>query len=258
MPMGKRNTPRVGLFVTCLVDFMRPSVGFATVRLLEAAGCRVEVPAAQTCCGQPAFNGGDRDSAAALARQTIAAFEGVDYLVAPSGSCASQIREYPSLFGGEPRWRRRAEALSARTHELTGFLVDVLRWRGTEGIRFPGPVVWHDACSGLRALGIREQPRKLLAQVQGIRLREPLDGEACCGFGGTFCVRYPEISTRLVDRKCDRIVESRARVLVGGDLGCLMNIAGRLRRRGDPVRVYHIAEVLAGMADGPGIGEVAS
>lgn len=253
--MEKRNAPRVGLFVTCLVDFMRPSVGFAAVKLLHQAGCRVEIPESQTCCGQPAFNSGDRDSAGALARQTIAALEGFDHVVVPSGSCAAQMRDYPSLFGNEPQWRRRADALASRTHELTGFLVDVLDWRGPDGARFPHPVTCHDGCSGLRALNIRAQPRALLARVGGARLRELGDAETCCGFGGTFCVRYPEISTRLADDKCRRIGETGASVLLGGELGCLLNIAGRLQRRGDPIRVYHIAEVLAGMADGPGIGE---
>lgn len=252
--MGIENSPRVGLLVTCLVDFMRPSVGFATVKLLESAGCRVEVPETQTCCGQPAFNSGERKSAAALARQVIEVFEDFDYVVVPSGSCAGQVRKYGELFAGEPPWHERAEALASRTYELTGFLVDVLKWQGIDA-SFPRAFTYHDACSGLRELGIREQPRALLGQVDGAELREMEEREICCGFGGTFCVRYPEISTRLVDDKCERVCRTGAPVLLGGDLGCLMNIAGRLHRRGEPVRVYHVAEVLAGMAGGPALGE---
>ncbi|KAB7619573.1 (Fe-S)-binding protein [Alkalilimnicola sp. S0819] len=249
-----QHTPRVGLFVTCLVDLMRPGIGFASVKLLEDAGCRVEVPEAQTCCGQPAWNSGDRADTAALARQTIEAFEGFDYVVGPSGSCISQLRKYPQLFADAPEWLARAEKLATRSHELTSFLVDVL---GREDVqaRFEQPVCYHDSCSGLRELGVKAQPRALLASVTGTALREMPESEVCCGFGGTFCVKYPEISTRMAGDKCASIRASGAPVVLGGDLGCLMNIAGRLRRLGEPVRVYHVAEVLADMADGPAIGE---
>ena len=253
---------RVGLFVTCLVDLYRPSTGFAAVRLLEAAGCEVEVPVGQTCCGQPAFNGGDTDTARAIARSVIGRFEGFDYVVAPSGSCAGMIRRHlPGLFGDEVRWRERAERLAERTWELTSFLVDVCgtgaEGRGHEGVGAPGGVrrvTYHDSCSGLRELGIREQPRRLLAGVAGLDLVEMPDREACCGFGGTFCVKYPEISGRMVGEKVENVAATEADAVLAGDLGCLLNIAGRLGREDRSVRVFHVAEVLAGMAD-RGIGE---
>ena len=250
----ERQCPRVGLFVTCLVDLFRPRVGFATVALLERVGCQVEVPRAQTCCGQPAYNNGDLEDTRGVARQTIQAFEGYDYVVAPSGSCLGQLHKYPDLFEHGDPWRARAEAMAARSWELLAFLVDV---RGLDAVdaRFPANVTYHDSCSGLRQLGVRDQPRRLLGSVADLTLTEAADTEVCCGFGGTFCVKYPDISERLVDDKSDRIVESGADVVLAGDLGCLMNIAGRLRRRGDGVRAYHTAEVLAGMADGPAIGE---
>lgn len=246
--------PRVGLFVTCLVDLFRPRVGFASVRLLEQAGCTVEVPEGQTCCGQPAYNSGDLPDTRALARQTIEAFEECDYVVGPSGSCIGQLRKYPELFEDGDPWRERAEALAARSWELFVFLVDV---RGMSRVtaRFPANATYHDSCSGLRQLGVKAQPRTLLGSVEGLTITEMTDTEVCCGFGGTFCVKYPEISERLVDDKSTRIEESGAETVLAGDLGCLMNIAGRLRRRGSGVRAYHAAEVLADMGDAPAIGE---
>ena len=249
------DSPVVGLFVTCLVDLFRPSVGLAAVKLLEDAGCRVEVPRVQTCCGQPAYNSGDRADARAVARQVIAAFEHCDYLVAPSGSCAGMIKcHYPTLFGDDPKVRARAEALAARSFELVSFLTDV---RGIERVeaRYDGRVTYHDACSGLRELGIKAQPRALLASVEGMSLLEMADAEVCCGFGGTFCVKYPEISNHMVGEKAAAVEASGADTLLAGDLGCLLNMAGKLARRGTNVRVRHVAEVLAGRADGPGIGE---
>jgi L-lactate dehydrogenase complex protein LldE len=247
--------PRVGFFVTCLTDLFRPNVGFAAVRLLKQAGCEVVVPEAQTCCGQPALNSGDNESARALARQVIEAFAGFDYVVGPSGSCMATIRnDYPKLFADDPEWRARAEDLSRRAWELMSFLVDV---RGMHGVAtaYPGKVTYHDSCSGRRSLGIKAQPRQLLASVEGLSIAEMADSEVCCGFGGTFCVKYPDISTKMADDKVANIEASGGDTLLGGDLGCLMHIAGRLKRRGLPVRVFHAAEVLAGMADGPGIGD---
>jgi L-lactate dehydrogenase complex protein LldE len=246
---------RVGLFVTCLVDLMRPSVGFAAVKLLEDAGCRVEVPRAQTCCGQPAYNSGDRADAAALAAQTIAAFKGFDYVVAPSGSCAAMLREhYPALLADNPALAEDAAALAERTYELVSFLSDVLGVERVEA-RYPGRVTYHDSCSGLRELGIKEQPRRLLATVEGLSLTELPDAEVCCGFGGTFCVKYPEISNTMVSEKATAIEGTGADTLIAGDLGCLMNMAGKLKRRGAKVRARHVAEVLAGMTEQPAIGE---
>ncbi len=248
------TAPRVGLFVTCLVDMFRPSVGFAAVKLLEAAGCTVEVPRAQTCCGQPAYNSGDRHDARTLAAQTIAAFEGFDYVVAPSGSCAGMIREhYPALLADSPELAARAEALAAKTYELVSFLTDVRGMTAVEAA-FEGKATYHDSCAGLRELGIQAQPRALLASVKGLSLEELPDANVCCGFGGTFCVKYPEISDTMVTDKVERVELSGAGTLLAGDLGCLMNMAGKLQRRGSKVRVRHVAEVLAGMTDEPAIG----
>ena len=246
--------PRAGLFVTCLVDLFRPSVGFAAVKLLEDAGCAVGVPAAQTCCGQPAYNSGDTADTRAIAMRTIEAFEPFDHVVAPSGSCAGMLREhYPRLFPAGTDWHTRARSLADRTHELSSFLTDVLGVRAVD-TRLEAHATYHDSCAGLREMEVRDQPRTLLASVDGLRLTEMRDAGTCCGFGGTFCVKYPEISTRLVDEKCGNVVATGADVLLGGDLGCLLNIAGRLTRQSHPVRVLHVAEVLAGMA-GRGIGE---
>ncbi len=251
----QRPTPRVGLFVTCLVDLFRPSVGFAAVKLLEEAGCTVAVPRAQTCCGQPAFNSGDRATARDLARATIAAFEGFDHVVVPSGSCGGQIRlHYPELLAEDPAWAARARHLAARTHELVSFLTDVLGVAAT-GARYEGTVTYHDGCSGLRELGVKEQPRRLLGAVEGLTLNELPGAELCCGFGGTFCVKYPDISNRMVEAKADDVQGTGADTLLAGDLGCLLNMAGKLKRRGSAVHVRHVAEVLAGLTDAPPIGE---
>jgi L-lactate dehydrogenase complex protein LldE len=240
--------PRVALFVTCLVDLYRPSVGFAAIRLLEQAGCLVEVPPAQTCCGQPAFNAGDRATARDLARGLIDAFAGYDHVVAPSGSCTGMLAHHlPGLFDDDPQYRAKAEDLAARTHELVSFLHDVLGLRGVDA-RFDGTVTYHDSCAGLREMGIKAQPRALLGGVAGLALAEMADPEICCGFGGTFCVKYPDISTRMVTDKCRDIAATGAGTLLAGDMGCLLNMAGRLGREGSPVQVRHVAEVLAGMA----------
>jgi L-lactate dehydrogenase complex protein LldE len=249
------SAPRVGLFVTCLVDLFRPSVGFAAVKLLEQAGCEVVVPQAQTCCGQPAYNSGDRADTRAIAAQVIRVFEDYDYVVAPSGSCAAMIREhYPLLLADNEIMAERATALAARTHELVSFLTDVRGMTGVEA-QFDSTVTYHDSCSGLRELGIRDQPRKLLASVEGLRLTELPDADVCCGFGGTFCVKYPDISNTMVTDKTGRIAETGADTLLAGDLGCLMNMAGKLKRDGSAVRARHVAEVLAGLTGDPAIGE---
>jgi len=249
--------PRVALFVTCLVDLYRPSVGFAALRLLEQAGCDVVVPPEQTCCGQPAYNTGDRATARDLARNVIDAFLPYDYVVAPSGSCGGMIsHHYPALFSdGDPHYRGKAEALAAKTHELVSFLTDVMGMEGVQA-RYEGIVTYHDSCSGLRELGIREQPRKLLGSVDGLVLKELADRDVCCGFGGTFCVKYPDISVRMVADKATDIRATGADTLLAGDMGCLLNMAGRLKREGSGVKVRHVAEVLAGMtSDVAPIGE---
>lgn len=238
---------RVGLFVTCLVDLMRPAIGFAAIRLLEAGGADVFVPPTQTCCGQPGYNSGDRAGAIPLARKLVAEFESCDYLVVPSGSCSGMIKtHYADLFRDDPAMLLRAEALAARTRELTDFLVNVLDIE-TVPSRFAGTVTYHDSCAGLREMGVKTQPRLLLAKMPGVKLEEMAECETCCGFGGTFSIKYGEISTRLADNKCEQIAASRAAAVVLGDLGCMLNIEGRLRRRGDrQTRVLHIAELLAG------------
>ena len=239
---------RVGLFVTCLVDLMRPRIGFAALRLLEAAGCEVVVPRTQTCCGQPAYNSGDRASARALAAKVLDEFEGFEHVVAPSGSCGGMIRtHYPELFRDAPAELARVRKLCERTRELTDFLVNVAGLKSVPG-SFDGSVTYHDSCSGLRELGVKSQPRALLAGVKGLRLTEMDEAETCCGFGGTFAVKFGAISTHIAERKCANIAASGADAVVLGDLGCMLNIEGRLRRRGDlKTRVLHVAEVLAGV-----------
>jgi len=249
------SSPRVGLFVTCLVDLYRPSVGFAAVKLLEQTGCQVEVPRAQTCCGQPAYNSGDNAHARQLALQVLETFEDYDYVVGASGSCLGTIRcHYPEMFADDPELEARFASLSARSHELISFLVDVMEVDKIEA-SFNGRVTYHDSCAGLRELGIKAQPRKLLALVNGLELSEMQGTDICCGFGGTFCVKYPEISGRMATDKVAAIETSGADTLLAGDLGCLLNLAGKLRREGRQQRVFHIAEVLAGMTDMASIGE---
>ena len=245
--------PRVGLFVTCLADLFRPTVGFAAAKLIEDAGCELDVPMAQTCCGQPAYNSGDRSDARALAEQTIEAFEGFDYVVAPSGSCAAMLKKhYPGLFKGDARWEARAAAFSEKVHELVSFLTDVMKVE-TVASDFSGTVTYHDSCSGLRELGVKEQPRKLLKSISGVKIAEMKDSEVCCGFGGTFCVKYPDISNAIVEKKSQTIGATGADVLLAGDIGCLMNMAGKIRREGGKTEVRHVAEVLAGMTSAPPI-----
>ena len=242
---------RVGLLVTCLVDLMRPRIGFAALKLLEAAGCEVGVPRTQTCCGQPAYNSGDRATAQALARKVLGEFEHFDYVVAPSGSCAGMIRaHFSELFAGEPD-RERVQRLAARTYELTDFLASVVKIESVPG-RYSKSITYHDSCSGLRELGVKRQPRALLAKMPGLKLKEMEEAETCCGFGGAFAVKFGEISTHIAERKCANIAACGAEAVVLGDLGCMLNIEGRLRRRGDTAtEVLHVAEVLAGDVDAP-------
>ncbi|WP_419798363.1 MAG: (Fe-S)-binding protein [Terasakiella sp.] len=243
------NEKNVGLFVTCLVDLFRPTVAFAAVKLMEDAGCSICVPERQTCCGQPAYNSGDNEDAKAMAQMVIEEFEHFDYVVAPSGSCAAMIRvHYPELFADCPDWLKRAQNLSAKTYELLTFLSDVLHVEKVEAA-LDRTATYHDSCSGLRELGIKKQPRKLLDSVEGLELVEAEQAERCCGFGGTFCLKFSDISSRITDDKCDDLLKTGAQTVLGGDLGCLMNIAGRMTRRGETVEVRHIAEVLADMCD---------
>ncbi|MGE0735823.1 MAG: (Fe-S)-binding protein [Alphaproteobacteria bacterium] len=251
------DKPVVGLFATCLVDLFRPSVGFAAAKLIEAAECTIVVPRNQTCCGQPAYNSGDKADAIKIAKRVIRAFRRYDYVVVPSGSCGGMIKKhYPGLFEGKRRWKKRADDLAARTFELTEFLSDVIGIGKVVG-KFQGIAAYHDGCSGLRELGLRDQPRKLLAGMDGLAVRELPGRDVCCGFGGTFCVKYPEISDRMAGDKVQEIVASGCDTLLAGDMGCLMNLAGKLQREGHKIKVMHVAEVLAGMGHGAGIGESA-
>lgn len=253
MSQAENEKPRVGLFVTCLVDAMRPNIGFASIKLLEAAGCEVEVPEAQTCCGQPAFNSGDDATTRAIAKQIIENFEQYDYVVVPSGSCASMIRShYRDVFGDEPTCADRQAALSAKTWEILSFLHDVMDFQ-PDGMRYDGQATYHDSCSGLRDLGVHDQPRKMLAGVEGLTMTPLKDNDVCCGFGGTFCVKYPDISNAIVSDKTENIANTGADTLLAGDLGCLMNMAGKLSRENRKIKAFHTIEVLAGMADDGGI-----
>ena len=256
--MSESLQPCVGLFVTCLADLMRPSVAFSTIKLLKQAGCEVEVPLQQTCCGQPAYNTGDFDTTRPLARQMIERFAEYPYVVAPSGSCVGMIKHhYPRLFKEMPEWHSRAVDLADRTWEVTGFLVDVLDYRPEQFAQASTARIftYHDSCAGLRELDIKQQPRQLLRQVSGIEITEMQATDVCCGFGGTFCAKMPEISEKLVSNKLNHALESGANVLLGGDLGCLLNISGYASRTGKTIEIRHITEVLAGELGEPGIGD---
>lgn len=237
---------KVSFFVTCLVDQICPDVGRAAVQVLRRAGCEVVFDDRQTCCGQPAFNTGYRNEARTFAKRFIEIFEDSDAeaIVSPSGSCTAMVKHFRELFDEEPEWRQRAEAVAAKTHEFGSFLVDVI---GVEnvGSRSSGRVTWHDACHGLRDLGIREQPRKLLREVEGAEFVEMENADVCCGFGGTFSVKYPEISAGILDNKIEMIEKSGADVVSACDASCLMQIGGRLSRLGSKVTVKHLAEILA-------------
>ena len=248
--------PVVALFVTCLVDAMRPSIGFAAAKLITDSGCRVVLPRGITCCGQPAYNSGEKADAAEIARLTIKALEGYDYVVVPSGSCGGMLKaHYPELFAADDPWRNRADIIAERTFELMQFLVDV---RGMTAVKAAchQTATYHDSCSGLRELGIKSAPRKLLATVEGLKLVEMNEAETCCGFGGTFAIKYPAVSGAITEKKTANVAASGAQLLLAGDLGCLMNMAGKISREGRKIEVRHVAEVLAGMTDDlPPIGE---
>ncbi len=247
--------PRVGLLVTCLVDAIRPQIGFASIRALEDAGCTVHVPRSQTCCGQPALNSGARADAAALARRIVVAFEAFDYVVLPSGSCAGTVRvAYPELLHDDPAWADRARRMAGKTYEILSFLTDVRGWRPRHR-SLHATATYHDSCAGLRELGIFAQPRALLGAVEGLELRKLPGNDVCCGFGGTFCVKYPAISNAITEEKAAAVEATGAELLLAGDLGCLMNMAGKLNRRGAATRCFHTVEVLAGDPDARAIGE---
>lgn len=249
METSNKNKPKVGLFVTCLVDLFRPSVGFSAVKLIEDAGCEIEVPMAQTCCGQPAYNSGDKASTREIACQVLELFEGFDYVVAPSGSCASMIKKhYIELFQESDPMYQRMRALADKTYELVSFLSDIMFVTQTID-HLDASVTYHDSCSGLRELGVEKQPRKLLNGIKDLSIKEMKDSDVCCGFGGTFCVKYSDISNSIVEKKTQSIKDTGADMLLAGDMGCLMNMAGKLKREGSDIEVRHVAEILAGKLD---------
>ncbi|AXF57278.1 (Fe-S)-binding protein [Salicibibacter kimchii] len=233
----------VSLFITCLGDMFYPNAGKATVELLEKVGCTVDFPTQQTCCGQPAFNSGYHKEARKVAKQSIEVFKDSAYVVTPSGSCAAMLHEYSHLLEGEPEWQAEAEALSAKSYELTQFLVDVLKVENT-GASFHAKATYHTSCHMTRLLQVSEAPQTLLSHVDGLEMLDLPRNYDCCGFGGTFAVKMPEISKEMVDEKVSCIHETQADVLIGADAGCLMNIGGRMDRENSPVKVMHIAEVL--------------
>lgn len=237
---------KVSLFITCLVDQLCPNVGISTVDVLRRAGCEVVFDERQTCCGQPAFNTGYRREARKFAKRFIKIFEetDADYIVSPSGSCTAMVRHFRELFPEDEEWRERAEKIAAKTYEFTGFLVNILKMEDT-GASFSGRITWHDACHGLRDLGLREEPRKLLKNVKDAEFVEMENADVCCGFGGTFSVKYPEISAGMLDNKIEAIERSGADTVISCDASCLMQIGGRLSRLGSKVKTMHLAEVLA-------------
>lgn len=239
------NRKKVTLFIQCLIDGLYPEAGEAVVKIFDRLGLAVDYPLDQTCCGQPAYNAGHLDYARAAARHFIRVFDGARCIVCPSGSCVHMVRHhYPLLFAGDPVWLRRARDTACRIYELTEFLVDVLGVKDV-GARYDGTITYHDSCHLLRGLRIADAPRALIAHIKGARLIEMKDSDYCCGFGGTFAVKYPRISAAMVSDKVQHIIHSGADVVTGCDMGCLMNIEGALHRLGSPVKVRHIAQLLS-------------
>lgn len=236
---------KVALFVTCLVDQLWSSIGVSSVEVLRRVGCEVEFDKRQTCCAQPAYNTGYLDEARQVARRFISIFEESDAeaIVSPSGSCTAMVHHYPQLFAGDRDWLPRAQAIAAKTHELSSFLIRVVKIEDV-GASWNGKLTWHDACHGLRDLNIRNEPRKLIRNVRGAEFVEMDHADACCGFGGTFSVKYPEISIAILDQKIEAIERAGVQAVVSGDASCLMQIGGRLSRQGSKVRVMHLAELL--------------
>lgn len=237
---------KISLFITCLVDQLCPNVGIAAVTVLRRAGCEVLFDERQTCCGQPAFNTGYRREAEKFAKRFIEIFEESDaeYIVSPSGSCTAMVKHFHELFPDDKSWRDRAETIAAKTYEFSQFLVNVLKIENTEST-FAGKLTWHDACHGLRDLNIEREPRRLLKNVAKAEFVELAGADVCCGFGGTFSVKFPEISAAILDDKIEAIENSGADAVVACDASCLMQIGGRLSRMNSKVKSMHIAEILA-------------
>ncbi|TVY11383.1 (Fe-S)-binding protein [Paenibacillus cremeus] len=234
---------KVSLFVTCLVDMFQTNVGKSTVELLERLGCEVEFPESQVCCGQPAYNSGYVKETIDVAKNMIRTFEHAEYVVTPSGSCATMFVEYPHLFEDDQEWKKRAKALADKTYELTQFIVEVLKVTDV-GARLSGKATYHTSCHMTRLLGVKDAPFVLMNQVKDLELVPLPNAQNCCGFGGTFSVKMTPISEQMVDEKVDCVVDTDADYLIGADCGCLLNIGGRMERLGKNVKVMHIAEVL--------------
>ncbi|MDR4170402.1 (Fe-S)-binding protein [Bacillus nitratireducens] len=234
---------KVTLFVTCLVDMFETNVGKATVEVLERLGCEIEFPEAQVCCGQPAYNSGHVEAAKEAMKHMIETFEDAEYIVTPSGSCATMFHEYPHVFKDDPKWAKRAQKVADKTYEFTQFIVDVLKVTDV-GASLPGIATIHKSCHMTRLLGVKEAPGILLSKVKGLTVRKLPNEQNCCGFGGTFSVKMTPISEQMVDEKVDSVMETGADYLIGADCGCLLNIGGRIERLGKEVKVMHIAEVL--------------
>ena len=237
---------KVSLFITCLVDQLYPNVGVSMVEVLRRVGCEIVFDERQTCCGQPAFNTGYRHEAQKFAKRFIEIFEdsAADAIVAPSGSCTAMVKHFHELFPQDEQWRERAEKIAAKTHELSGFLVNVSKTVDVNA-RTTGRYTWHDACHGLRELHLRDEPRLLLKNVKGLEFVEMANSDVCCGFGGTFSIKYPEISAGILDNKIEAIENANIDAVVSGDASCLMQIGGRLSRLGSRIKTMHLAEVLA-------------
>jgi L-lactate dehydrogenase complex protein LldE len=234
---------KVTLFATCLVDLFQGNVGKATVELLERLGCEIDFPESQVCCGQPAYNSGYVKEAKSAMKSMIDTFADAEYVVSPSGSCIAMFHEYPHIFKGDPVWEPKARNLAEKSYELTQFIVDVLKIEDV-GARFEGKATYHTSCHMTRLLGIKKEPMILLKNVKGLEFTELPGKEQCCGFGGTFSVKMAQISEQMVDEKVMHIEETEAEYLIGTDAGCLMNIGGRIDRKGKRIKVLHIAEVL--------------
>ncbi|SCW54030.1 L-lactate dehydrogenase complex protein LldE [Paenibacillus tianmuensis] len=235
---------RVSLFITCLADQLYPEVGESVVRLLHRYGCEVDFPQMQTCCGQPAYNSGYQDEAREVARNLIRAFEHSDYVVSPSGSCTGMVHHYyPQLFENEPEWKAKAEKLIGKTYEFSQFLVHVLGVKDLGAVH-ESKATYHPSCHAMRLLGVREEPGELLAHIKGLELVELPRKEDCCGFGGTFAVKMADMSEAMVCEKAANVCVTNVDLLIGTDMGCLMNIGGRLNKENKPVRVMHLAQLL--------------
>ncbi|MEH7273962.1 (Fe-S)-binding protein [Neobacillus vireti] len=234
---------KVTLFATCLVDMFQGDVGKATVEVLERLGCEIDFPESQICCGQPSYNSGYVKESKEAMKRMISTFEHAEYVVSPAGSCAYMFKEYPHIFKGDPVWEPKAKALADKTYEFTEFIVDVLKVEDV-GARLEGKATYHTSCHMTRLLGVKQAPMILLQHVQGLEFTELPGKERCCGFGGTFSVKMGNISEQMVEEKVCSVEETGADLLIGADAGCLMNIGGRIGRKGLPVKVMHIAEVL--------------